>query len=82
MRQGRILGVPDGDEDAVPKRLSDKLNCNTEIFADFTVLPLGPDRKGWMRDVKILGADHIVIRRNLGYWQFAISRMAPIKPQP
>ena len=83
MKERRILGVGEEDGDTIPDGLRKQLvNWDKQIFADFTVLPLEPDRKGRMRHVRILGADHIVNRRDLGSGEFVISRMAPIKPQP
>jgi len=65
----RMLGVlPDEDLDALglPPRISRLLGDESgifakQIYADFHVQPMAPDKKGHMRPVKMLGAKNIVV---------------------
>jgi hypothetical protein len=57
-----MLGVRDGGEGVyIPKELSDLMNLDRDIYADFEVQPLTPFRPGVMRIVMIRSASNIVV---------------------
>lgn len=57
-----MLGVRDGGEGVyIPKELSDLMNFDRDIYADFEVQPLTPFRPGVMRIVMIRSASNIVV---------------------
>jgi hypothetical protein len=77
----RILGVAEDPPESslIPKRLSDIANAGQVVFADFTLIPLTPDEPGFMRMVRVIRADHVVITDgNLKVLQL----IAGIGPEP
>ncbi len=62
----RILGVTDQDSESIPKSFLDLFLSQTSVFgtkvyADFYVEPLKPDKKGFMRPIRLLKAKKIVV---------------------
>jgi len=65
----RILGISEREgitEPRFPARIRAIFNdgrgwFNKEVFADFLVQPLAPDKKGHMRPVRILDATNVVV---------------------
>lgn len=56
----RLLGI-DQDVDerpAAPRELAPYLNFDHDVFGDFRVCPLTPEREGWMRRVCIESASN------------------------
>jgi hypothetical protein len=70
----RMLGVLDGtgkgspedfDSLNLPPKVEERMSSHpdeTYIFGDFTVCPFDEERPGWMRNVCIAHADHLVVR--------------------
>ena len=52
----RVLGVWGS-----PTELSELMSWDREIFADFVVEPLTPDKQGVMRKVRVISASRIVV---------------------
>jgi hypothetical protein len=66
----RILGVHNddvepGEPGGYPACLSSHVGFGTNLYADFTVCPVAPDREGWMRPVCIESASNMVIENYL-----------------
>lgn len=63
MGTNRILGV--GNDD-VPECLLPHVGFGKNLYADFLVCPLAPEREGWMRIVCIDSASHMVVEVRTG----------------
>lgn len=70
----RILGAQPVEQ--LPPNVRRYLQFGTNIYADFLVCPLEPDRAGWMRSVEIRSVKRMVIEKFIdGYEEPTVFRV-------